>query len=86
MVTSVGLTLAAGRFGLAPTVKRGTTAGLKLVDRSNAAGVMSNDPSGARGWGEGGAVRREGGTSADTRGVRRACVAGVAQSSHVVAV
>ncbi|KAI8467095.1 MAG: photosystem I reaction center subunit psaK, chloroplast precursor [Monoraphidium minutum] len=46
MVASVGLCLAAGRFGLAPTVKRGTTAGLKLVDRSNSAGVMSNDPSG----------------------------------------
>jgi photosystem I reaction center PsaK len=46
MVASTGLVLAAGRFGLAPTVARGTTAGLKLVDRSNAAGVISNDPSG----------------------------------------
>lgn len=51
MVTMTGLTLAAGRFGLAPTVKKGTTAGLKLVDRSNAAGVLSNDPSGACGGG-----------------------------------
>jgi photosystem I subunit 10 len=47
MVAATGLTLAAGRFGLAPTVKQGTTAGLKLVDRSNAAGIISNDPAGA---------------------------------------
>lgn len=46
MVTMTGLSLAAGRFGLAPTVKKGTTAGLKMVDRSNSSGVMSNDPSG----------------------------------------
>ena len=52
MVASTGLMLAAGRFGLAPSVKNGTTAGLKLVERPNAAGVMSNDPSGvrARAW------------------------------------
>jgi photosystem I subunit 10 len=46
MVASTGLCLAAGKFGLAPTVKQGTTAGLKLVDRPNSAGIMSNDPSG----------------------------------------
>jgi photosystem I subunit 10 len=50
MVASTGLTLAAGRFGLAPTVAKGTTAGLKLIPRSNASGIMSNDPSGER-WG-----------------------------------
>jgi hypothetical protein len=48
MVASTGAFLAAGRFGLAPTVSKGTTAGLKLVERSNAAGIMSNDPSGER--------------------------------------
>ncbi|KIY99272.1 Photosystem I reaction center subunit psaK [Monoraphidium neglectum] len=46
MVASTGLTLAAGRLGLAPTVKRGTTAGLKFVERPNAAGIISNDPGG----------------------------------------
>ncbi|KIZ03547.1 Photosystem I reaction center subunit psaK, chloroplastic [Monoraphidium neglectum] len=46
MVASTGLTLAAGRFGLAPTVKQGTTAGLKLVNRGNSAGIISNDPAG----------------------------------------
>lgn len=65
MVTMTGLTLAAGRFGLAPTVKRGTTAGLKLVDRSNAAGIMSNDPSGERGR-----ARQERGRERDKRDKR----------------
>eukprot|EP01025_Chloroclados_australasicus_P061684 TRINITY_DN810_c0_g1_i1.p3 TRINITY_DN810_c0_g1~~TRINITY_DN810_c0_g1_i1.p3 ORF type:complete len:118 (-),score=10.40 TRINITY_DN810_c0_g1_i1:316-669(-) len=44
MVASTALCLAAGRFGLAPTVNKGTTAGLKLVDRDG--GVKSGDPAG----------------------------------------
>ncbi|KXZ51959.1 hypothetical protein GPECTOR_11g82 [Gonium pectorale] len=46
MVASTGATLAAARFGLAPTVKKQATAGLKLVEGKNAAGVISNDPAG----------------------------------------
>ncbi|PNW70544.1 hypothetical protein CHLRE_17g724300v5 [Chlamydomonas reinhardtii] len=46
MVASTTATLAAARFGLAPTVKKNTTAGLKLVDSKNSAGVISNDPAG----------------------------------------
>uniref|UniRef100_UPI003003A719 Photosystem I reaction center subunit X psaK n=1 Tax=Coelastrella TaxID=75800 RepID=UPI003003A719 len=46
MVASTAAFLAAGKFGLAPTVKRGTDAACKLVDRPNAAGLISNDPSG----------------------------------------
>lgn len=45
MATSTTLVLVAGRFGLAPTVNRPATKGLKLYeDRS--AGIMSNDPAG----------------------------------------
>lgn len=44
VVASTTLALASGRFGLAPTVKQGTTAGLKLVDRP--VGVLTNDPAG----------------------------------------
>lgn len=47
MVASTATFLAAGRFGVAPTVKRGTDAGLRLSDRPNAAGLLTNDPSGA---------------------------------------
>ena len=46
MVASTGLSLAAGRFGLAPTVKNGTNAGLKLSERSSSAGLLSGDPAG----------------------------------------
>jgi photosystem I reaction center PsaK len=46
MVASTTAFLAAGKFGLAPTVKRGTDAACKLQDRPNAAGLISNDPSG----------------------------------------
>ncbi|KAF8058831.1 hypothetical protein HT031_005399 [Scenedesmus sp. PABB004] len=46
MVASTATFLAAGKFGLAPTVKRGTDAGCRLVDRPNAAGLLTNDPSG----------------------------------------
>lgn len=46
MVASTTAFLAAGKFGLAPTVKRGTDAACKLQDRTNAAGLISNDPSG----------------------------------------
>ena len=38
--------LVAGRFGLAPTVKRGATAGLKLVEDPDAAGLKTGDPAG----------------------------------------
>jgi photosystem I subunit 10 len=44
MVASTTLCLAAGRFGLAPTVKRGTNAGLKLSERPQSAGMLSGDP------------------------------------------
>jgi photosystem I reaction center PsaK len=44
MVASTTLFLAAGRFGLAPTVNRATSAGLKFQDREG--GVKSADPSG----------------------------------------
>lgn len=55
MVASTTATLAAARFGLAPTVKKNTTAGLKLVDSKNSAGVISNDPAGESlsAWGQG---------------------------------
>ncbi len=46
MVASTGACLAAARFGLAPSVKKQATAGLKLVEGKNAAGVLSNDPAG----------------------------------------
>jgi photosystem I subunit 10 len=46
MVASTATFLAAGKFGLAPTVKRGTDAACKLQDRTNAAGLISNDPTG----------------------------------------
>jgi photosystem I reaction center PsaK len=46
MVASTAAFLAAGKFGLAPTVKRGTDAGCRLQDRPNAAGLLTNDPSG----------------------------------------
>jgi photosystem I subunit 10 len=46
MVASTATFLAAGKFGLAPTVKRGTDAGCRLQDRPNAVGLISNDPSG----------------------------------------
>lgn len=45
MVASTTLFLAAGRFGLAPTVKKGASAGLKLQDRGTM-GLITNDPSG----------------------------------------
>jgi hypothetical protein len=45
MVASTTAFLAAGRFGLAPTVNRATTAGLKFTDREG--GVKSADPAGA---------------------------------------
>ena len=44
MVASTTAFLTAGRFGLAPTVNKGTTAGLKLVDKDG--GVKSGDPGG----------------------------------------
>lgn len=46
MIASTTLFLAAGRFGLAPTTNKNATAGLKLVERGNAVGLKSNDPSG----------------------------------------
>ncbi len=48
MVASTTSCLVAARFGLAPTVKRQATAGLKLQEKSmGAVGLASNDPSGA---------------------------------------
>lgn len=47
MIASTTAFLAAGKFGLAPTVKNGTGADCKLVPRTNAAGLITNDPSGA---------------------------------------
>ena len=44
MILSTALPLLAGRFGLAPTANRGTSAGLKMSER--ASGLVSNDPSG----------------------------------------
>lgn len=46
MVASTATFLAAGKFGLAPTVKNGTNAACKLQPRANAAGLITNDPSG----------------------------------------
>jgi Photosystem I psaG / psaK len=46
MVASTATFLAAGKFGLAPTVKRGTDAGCRLQDRPNAAGLLTGDPTG----------------------------------------
>lgn len=46
MVASTTAFLAAGKFGLAPTVKNGTNAACKLQPRANAAGLITNDPSG----------------------------------------
>ena len=44
MVASTGATLAAARFGLAPTVKKQATAGLKLVDKE--VPLVTGDPAG----------------------------------------
>ena len=44
MIASTAAFLAAGRFGLAPTSNRTTTAGLKLVDQ--APGLKTGDPAG----------------------------------------
>jgi len=48
MVATTGLSLAAGRFGLFPTARRGASAGMKLSDRGAAgsAGVATGDPAG----------------------------------------
>lgn len=49
MVATTGLSLAAGRFGLFPTARRGALEpGLKLSDRGAAgsAGVATGDPAG----------------------------------------
>lgn len=40
--------LAAGRFGLAPSVRKSATAGLQLVEDPNAAGQKTGDPAGKR--------------------------------------
>ncbi len=45
-MVSTTLFLTAGRFGLAPTVKKRATAGLQLVDTDNA-GLITGDPAGA---------------------------------------
>ena len=44
MVASTAATLTAARFGLAPSVKKVSTAGLKLVDRE--VPFVTNDPAG----------------------------------------
>lgn len=44
MVTTIGLTLAAGRFGLAPTAKKVASASLKLTDRN--VDLQTSDPAG----------------------------------------
>uniref|UniRef100_A0A0D6R518 PSI-K n=1 Tax=Araucaria cunninghamii TaxID=56994 RepID=A0A0D6R518_ARACU len=44
-VVSTTLFLTAGRFGLAPTVKKRATAGLQLYDTDNA-GLITGDPAG----------------------------------------
>eukprot|EP00798_Chlamydomonas_sp_ICE-L_P018411 gene18411-24885_t len=44
MIASTGGCLAAARFGLAPSAKKGTSAGLKLVERP--VDLLSNDPDG----------------------------------------
>nr|6IGZ_K Chain K, PsaK [Bryopsis corticulans] len=44
MVASTGLCLAAGRFGLAPTVNKFATSGLNLVDKP--LGLKTGDPAG----------------------------------------
>ena len=46
MVASTGACLAAARFGLAPSVKKQATAGLKLVEGKSSTGVLSKDPAG----------------------------------------
>lgn len=46
MILSTMLPLAAGRFGLAPTANRPTTAGLKLYEAKS--GQLSGDPAGGR--------------------------------------
>ena len=46
-VVSTTLFLTAGRFGLAPTVKKRATAGLQLYDTDNA-GLITGDPAGAQ--------------------------------------
>jgi photosystem I subunit 10 len=45
MILSTTLPLVAGRFGLAPTANRHTTAGLKLYE-DKSAGLLTNDPAG----------------------------------------
>ncbi len=45
MVASTATFLSAARFGLAPSVKKVATAGLKLVDRE--VPFVTNDPAGA---------------------------------------
>jgi photosystem I subunit 10 len=45
VVVSTTLFLTAGRFGLAPTVRRQATSGLRLVDAGNK-GLSTGDPSG----------------------------------------
>jgi len=44
MIASTTLLLFAGRFGLAPSANRKSTAGLKLVDRDS--GLQTGDPAG----------------------------------------
>ena len=44
MVTTTGLFLGAARFGLAPSAKKGASAGLKLADRP--VDLQSSDPAG----------------------------------------
>lgn len=46
VVGSTTAFLAAGRFGLAPSVKKSATAGLKLVEDPAAAGLKTGDPAG----------------------------------------
>ena len=45
MIASTATFLAAGRFGLAPTVNRSTSAGLKFQEVDS--GLASGDPAGA---------------------------------------
>lgn len=54
MVLSTFLPIVAGRFGLAPTAKKRTTAGIKMYEDKSVA-LASNDPAGAKE--EGGGAR-----------------------------
>jgi photosystem I subunit X len=45
MVASTGACLAAARFGLAPSVKKQASAGLKLSDKDSI--LVTGDPAGA---------------------------------------